>query len=95
MNTIDIKIGNKTEAGHVIKMQNAVLVLVKTEKGFVMCGYLDIKTAEKLGDAACIVRGVKSVDDLLNAKIVEMTKKAEKLGIKLGVTGREALEKLS
>jgi len=55
MNTIDIKIGNKNEVGYEIKMQNAVLVLVKTEKGFVMCGYLDIKTAEKLGDAACIV----------------------------------------
>ncbi|OGS39290.1 MAG: hypothetical protein A2551_06945 [Elusimicrobia bacterium RIFOXYD2_FULL_34_30] len=93
MEKIDIKIGDKTAVGYEIQMQNAMLVLVKAEKGFVMCGYLDIKTAEKLGDAACIVRGVQTVDDLLNAKIVGMTTKAEKFGVKLGITGKEALEK--
>jgi len=59
-----------------------------------MCGYLNMETAEKLGDAACMVRGVKTVDDLLNAKIVEMTSKAKQFGIEMGMTGRETLEKL-
>ena len=94
MKEVIINLNGKTLTGYEITMQNAVLVFVTADKGFVMCGYLNMETAEKLGDAACMVRGVKTVDDLLNAKIVEMTSKAKQFGIEMGMTGREALEKL-
>ena len=73
-------------------MPKANLVLVAAEKGFICCGYLDLATAEKLCDAACLVRGVKTIEDLLQAKVVGFTSFAEKLGIKKDMTGRETLE---
>ena len=87
-------IGGKKVKGIVIDMPNAPLVLAKTGKGYVMCGYLNMETAEKLGDIAAIVRGVNSVDDLLEAKIVVVSSKARELGVKEGMTGIEALERM-
>ncbi|OQX20552.1 MAG: hypothetical protein BWK75_04715 [Candidatus Altiarchaeales archaeon A3] len=84
------KIGNSL--GIKIDVGNANLLLIKADKGFIMCGYLDVETAEKLNDAACIVRGVKNFDDMLNAKIVKTTTKAKELGIKDGMSGKDALE---
>jgi uncharacterized protein YunC (DUF1805 family) len=95
MNTREINIDGKIVTGFEIPLQNATFVVVRAKNGFVMCGYMNLETAEKLGDAACVVRGVKTVDDLLNAKVVAVTKKAESFGIKIGITGKEALEKLS
>ncbi len=75
-----------------IDMGNANLLLIKADKGFIMCGYLDIETAEKLNDAACIVKGVKNFEDMLNARIVKVTTKARELGIKEGMSGKDALK---
>jgi uncharacterized protein YunC (DUF1805 family) len=88
----EIRIKDKLVIGYEINLPKANLVLVAAEKGFVCCGYLDLETAEKLGDAAAIVRGVKTVEDLLVAKIVGSTTAAGILGIKTGMSGKEALE---
>jgi uncharacterized protein YunC (DUF1805 family) len=70
------------------------MVFIKGGKGFVMCGYLNIETAEKLQNAAAIAAGVKTVDDMLNAVIVKSTTYARTLGILAGMPVREALAKL-
>lgn len=57
------------------------LLLIKGEKGFIMCGYLNIEVAEKLGATAAVVSGVKSFDDVLNAEIKVVTTKAKALGL--------------
>ncbi|PIU13396.1 MAG: hypothetical protein COT21_02120 [Hadesarchaea archaeon CG08_land_8_20_14_0_20_51_8] len=59
-----------------------------------MCGYLNLETAEKFGQVAAIVTGVKSFDDVLSAKIVKLTMKAKELGIKEGMAGRDALNRM-
>ena len=92
MRETKINIQGKTVIGYEISLPRANLVLAKAEKGFVCCGYLDLNTAEKLGEAACVVRGVKTVEDLLKAKVAGITSGAEALGIKIGMTGQEALE---
>lgn len=89
-----VKIKDKIIAGVEIPFQKAPLVLAKADKGFVMCGYLNIETAEKLGQAAALVAGVKTVDDLLAAKIVKLTSAANALGVAADMSGREALEKM-
>ena len=71
------------------------LLLVLAQKGFVMCGFLNIKAAEKLGIAAVRVSGVSCFEDLLQAKINAITSKARSLGVAVGLTGADALEKLS
>ncbi len=63
-------------------------------KGYVMCGYLDINTAEKLNDVACVVSGVKTVEELLSKPVVKLTSQAQKLGICLGAFGKDALTKM-
>jgi uncharacterized protein YunC (DUF1805 family) len=70
------------------------LLLIKGSKGFVMCGYLNIETAEKLGAAAAIVSGVKTFDDVLNAQIKASTTKANVLGLEPGRVVREVIAKL-
>jgi uncharacterized protein YunC (DUF1805 family) len=87
-----IEIGNKTVTGLRWEMQNAPLLLIRARRGFVMCGYLNIETADDLGDAAAVVRGVSSFDDILTAPLQAVTGTARKLGIREGMTGREALE---
>jgi len=75
-----------------IEMQNAPLLLLIADKGFIMCGYLNIEAAEKIGDCACVVRGVRTFEDVLNAEILAATTKAKELGIIEGMSGREALK---
>ena len=71
------------------------LLLIVGEKGFIMCGYLNVEVAESLQVAAAMVSGVKSFQDVLEAEIKAATSKARKMGISLGMKGREALRKLA
>lgn len=71
------------------------LLMIIGAKGYVMCGYLNINTAQKLGDAACMVTGVKTIDDVLNANIVALTAEAQKLGIEMGMPVKDVLKRLS
>ncbi len=92
MKTREIEIDGKKAVGFEIDLPGAPLVLAKGEKGFVMCGYLDLHTAEKVNAPAAIVRGVKTIDDLLKAPLVAVSAPAATMGVKPGMTGYEALE---
>lgn len=70
---------------------------ILTRAGIVGCGIYDLKTAAEFGQAIAIAKGTPAKplvepEDLFNAKIVGVTPKAESYGIKLGITGREAVE---
>jgi uncharacterized protein YunC (DUF1805 family) len=72
---------------------------ILTEAGLVGCGIYDVKTCAHFGQAVAIARGTPQKplvdpEDLFEAKIVEATPQAEALGIKVGMTGREAVELL-
>ena len=71
------------------------LLMIISKKGYIMCGYLNINTAQKLGDVACMVTGVKTIEDVLNSNIVALTAEAQKLGIIMGMPVKEVLQKLS
>ena len=70
------------------------LLLIKGAKGYVMCGYLNIEAAEKFGSAAAIVSGVKTFDDVLNAKIKVVTTKAKQLGLEPGMVVKDVIAAL-
>jgi uncharacterized protein YunC (DUF1805 family) len=89
-----IKLENGCALGLRFEMQKYPLLVIRAEKGFLMCGYLNVNAAETLGDTAAKVRGVQSFEDMLNASVVEVTELARELGIEPGMTGREALEKM-
>ncbi|WP_162509647.1 YunC family protein [Thermogymnomonas acidicola] len=56
-----------------------------------MCGYLDIETADRVGDVAVRVTGVRSLGDMLSATVRSVTGKARELGIREGQSVREIL----
>lgn len=94
MRHIEVDAKGKKVLGIEVPLPKAPLVLAYGSTGFVMCGYLNVEAADKLGVAAARVRGVSTVEDLLKAKVDLSTKAAQKKGVKVGMTGQEALEKL-
>jgi uncharacterized protein YunC (DUF1805 family) len=57
-----------------------------------MCGYLNLKVAQKFQDAAAKIVGVASIEDSLKAQIHSCTPQAKKLGIKPGQPVKDALK---
>lgn len=90
-----LKIGGKTALGLKIDLPDSPpLVAIIGEKGFIMCGFLNMDVAERLGVTAATVSGVKTFDDVLEAEVKGVTSKAEMKGIKRGIKGREAVRLL-
>ncbi len=87
----EIKLENGSALGLKMDMEHAPLLVIRAARGFVMCGYLNIDVANKLRDVAVRVTGVKSFEDVLNAKAVDVSEAAKKLGITIGMPAREAL----
>ena len=83
----------------VIEVPGAHLALIEAKKGFIMCAALNVKILDELHPErraiAATVRGVKSIEEILEKKIYEATLEAQKIGIMPGkTTGKEALEKM-
>ncbi len=89
-----IKLKNGVALGIKIEVGRAPLLLIKARKGFVMCGYLNINAANSLGDIAAKVTGVSTFEDVLRAEVVEVSEKAKGIGIREGMRGKDALEKM-
>jgi uncharacterized protein YunC (DUF1805 family) len=91
-----INVGDKACVGLKVDLPGGPpLLLMVAEKGFMMCGLLNIDAAEKLGVAAAMVSGVKSFDEVLNAQVKAMTTKAKNSGVMEGMKGSEALKHMS
>src|SRR4051812_35403393 len=70
---------------------------ILTAAGIVGCGIYDLHTPAEFGQAIAIARGTPASpltepEDLLDARIVGLTPQAASLGIRVGMTGREAVE---
>lgn len=74
------------------ELGNLPLIVVKAKHGYIACSYIDKGTAEKVGDVAAFVTGVKNMDDFLRAKIRGTTSWAENIGIREGMSVKKALE---
>ena len=70
----------------------APLLIVKGSLGFLGCGY--INTDSCIDEACAIVSGVNTHDDMLKASVKAVSKDATELGIKVGMTGAEAMKLL-
>ena len=90
----DIRLRNGIVKGIHIKLKNSNLIIINAPNGFLMCGYLDMKTANKLGDIAAMVTGVNTIGDALDAKIMDLSNEAKKMGLKKGITGRAFLNSI-
>ncbi len=67
------------------------LLVISGSKGCLTCGYLSMDSFERNGDAAAIVRGVDTYDDMLKAEVQAVSSRAAALGAKPGMQGAEVL----
>ncbi|MBD3388522.1 MAG: DUF1805 domain-containing protein [Candidatus Altiarchaeales archaeon] len=74
------------------RLPSANMILVVGERGYLMCGLLNLKKAEEIGQAAAVVTGVSTFSDVLKAEIAACTSKARELGITEGMLGEQAIE---
>ena len=67
------------------------LLIIKGSRGFLGCGYINVETCNKTGEACGIVTGVKTHDAMLDAEIKAVSTEAARLGVRVGMKGKEAL----
>jgi uncharacterized protein YunC (DUF1805 family) len=95
--TRELKFKNGTAIGTSNRWHKGQYCSILTEGGIVGCGIYDLKTAAEFDLAIAICKGTPAKplvdpEDLFESKIVGVTPKAEAMGIRTGVTGREAVE---
>jgi uncharacterized protein YunC (DUF1805 family) len=90
--TISLKKGEAT--GYCIDLGKAPLLIIQAMKGYVMCGYLNMNAANKIGDIAGKVTGVRTFDDMLNADVVEVSENAKLAGLNQGMNAKDFLNAL-
>ena len=99
MNHIKVQLAGKQADGYVIPLGPVNLVNVVTDVGMVGCGAFDVAALNNFGYPAAKVRSgnscsISTIEDLLQGIVKEVNPSAEKLGLKVGITGRDALELL-
>jgi uncharacterized protein YunC (DUF1805 family) len=99
MDLIKVKLSRKLADGYVIPLGPVSLVSVVTDIGMVGCGAFDVAALNNFNYPAAKVRpaqgrSIATIEDLLQGIVKEVNPAAEKLGLKVGLTGREALELL-
>ena len=75
-----------------INLQNKNFVLLKGKIGYIMCGYLNMRVAEKFKDIAVKIVGVSTIEDAFKAKVAGCTSAAKRLGIKNGQAIKDVLK---
>jgi len=75
-----------------------LLSIIVSNIGYIMCGILDVKILDALHlerrIIAAKIPGASNLMELLSLQITEVTKTAAKIGIKVGMTGEEAINRM-
>jgi len=99
MDNMKVQLTRKQAEGYIIALGPVNLVNIVTDIGMVGCGAFDVAALSNFGYPAARVRpaqgdSIATIEDLLQGIVKEVNPAAEKLGLKVGQTGREALELL-
>lgn len=94
-----VQLAGKQADGYVIPFRNVKIVCVITDVGMAGCGAFDVVALDSFACPAAKVKSatgkpIATIDDLLEGTVKEANAEAGKLGIKAGMTGREALDLL-
>lgn len=100
MEQFKVPLKNSVGNGFVIPIGPVNLVGVVAARGLVGCGAIDVAALEKFGYAAARVRpssgsSISTLADLLAGVVKDANGEAEGLGVRVGMTGKEALDLLS
>ena len=89
-----ITVNGRRYRGFVIPLFEADLLVIRGEAGFLGCGYINLDACAKFGDAAAIVTGVSGLPEMLTAEVKKVSDAAAARGVRVGMTGEEALKLL-
>jgi uncharacterized protein YunC (DUF1805 family) len=82
--------------GIMVELPKTRALSISTDKGYVMCGVLDVPFLDELHAdrkiVAARVTGVRELEELLTARVRDCTVAAAELGVQPGMTGAEALD---
>jgi uncharacterized protein YunC (DUF1805 family) len=92
-----VQLKNKQAEGFVIPLGSINLVGVVTDIGMVGCGAFDVSALDGFSYPAVRVRSEKggpiaTIEDLLSGIVKDVNAGATSFGIRIGMTGREALD---
>ncbi|UCC94699.1 MAG: DUF1805 domain-containing protein [Candidatus Omnitrophota bacterium] len=87
-----IKIGKYSIQAFAIPLQTKRFILLKGRKGYVMCGYLNLKAANAFRDVAVRIVGVSTIKQALGTKVHSLSHSAQRLGIHKGQLIRDVLK---
>lgn len=81
-----------------VQLPKTNFMTISNDKGYIACGALDVGLLNDKLKERKIIAGravsVRTIEELLEAPLESITAEARKLGISVGMTGRDALEKM-
>ncbi|MCZ8513503.1 DUF1805 domain-containing protein [Paenibacillus filicis] len=90
-----VELSGRTALAVEVKLPKTTLLAVTTDRGYIMCGALDVALLnERLKDRGIIAAratGVRTIEELLEAPLESVTIEAEALGIVPGMKGKDAV----
>lgn len=86
-----IRVGKKYIEAIWVKLQSKNFILLKGSRGYVMCGYLNLRVAEKFKDTAIKITGVSTIQEALKTTVHSATRPARRLGIYKGQPVKDVL----
>lgn len=94
-----IEIENKLFTAIRVELPKTNLLIVTNDVGYIMCAALDVDLlSHALADRQVIAgraKGVRTIEDLLNAPLEKVTDASKTYGWEVGMVGKDALAKLN
>jgi uncharacterized protein YunC (DUF1805 family) len=94
-----VQLTKKEADGYVIPLGPFNLVSVNTDIGLVGCGAFDVAALDNFSYPAARVKSTKggliaTIEDVLEGEVKDANEEAKKLGVEIGMSGREALDRM-
>jgi len=90
-----LAVGAKKIDAVCIKLLSRNFILLRGRRGYVMCGYLDMKAADKFKDVAVKIAGVSTISEALKTKAVSVSDAAKRIGLYKDEPVHDILKKIS
>src|SRR5690625_2711088 len=82
-----------------VELRTISFLMISNDVGYIMCGALDVDLLnEMLSDRKVVAGralGVRTIDDLLHAPLEKVTNASKEYGWEVGMTGKDALNRLT
>ncbi len=93
-----VNLDGRTALAIEVKLPKTTLLAVTTDKGYIMCGALDVgllnERLKERGIIAARATGVRTIEELLEAPLESVTYGAVALGVVAGMKGRDAVARM-